>query len=138
MSFTALLLATLLVLALYRIAAAAMAGAGAWCPPLAPPSTTPSQLAPNRHGVTVIDAPCAPPVSFAEPKTVLAGWRCIRDRHGGRPDDGGSCAQAVLARAPGQIPGRVVIVSEFDTIWATLGALHGRNQRAVTVSCTRL
>ena len=137
MSVTALLVATLLVLALYRIEAAIM-GAVAWWPPMAQPSTTPSEFGCHRHDVAVIDAPRAPQLSFGEKDNVPAGRRCIRDRHGGRPDDGGSCAQAVLARAPGQIPGRVVIVSEFDTIWATLGALHGRNQRAVTVFCTRL
>ena len=135
--FTALLLATLLVLALCRIEAA-IAGAMAWCAPMAQPRTALSELGRHRHGVAVIDAPHAPQLSFGEKHNVPAGRPCIRDRHGGRTYEGGSFAQALSAPVSGQIRGTVAIVGDFDTLWATLGALHGRNQHPVTVFCTRV
>ena len=140
MSFTALLVATLLVLALYRIEAAIALAViwWVWCPLMAQPSTAPSELGRHRHGGAVIVAPRAPQLSFSAKDNVAAGRPRIRDRHGGRTHEGNSCAQAVSARPPGQILGRAAIRGCFEPIWATLGASHGRNQRPAAVFCTRL
>ena len=78
----ALLVVTLLVLALFRIDVA-IAGVVAWCSPMAPPSTQPSQRGRHHHGLRVSDAPCAPQLSFGDTDNVPAGWRAIRDRRGG-------------------------------------------------------
>jgi hypothetical protein len=135
-SFSALLVATLVMLALHRIDAA-IAVALAWCLPMAHPSTVPNELGRYRDRVAVIDAPC-PGNNRSARRTTY--WRAELHPWQAQRSDvaGGQLCTAVSACAPGQILERVATAGDFDPIWATLGALPGRNQRAVTVFCTRL
>jgi hypothetical protein len=90
-SFSALLVATLVMLALYRIDAA-IAVALAWCLPMAHPSTVPNELGRYRDSVAVIDAPC-PRNNRSARRTTY--WRAELHLWQARWSDvaGGSCAQ---------------------------------------------
>jgi hypothetical protein len=82
-SVAALLVATLVVLARYRIEGA-LARAVIRCFPTAHLSTLAAQLGRHRQWRARRDAPCLAQRWFGTKRDVLAAWRCIRDRHGGQ------------------------------------------------------
>jgi hypothetical protein len=83
-SFTALLVATLLVLVLYRIKAT-IARALGWCSPMARPSS----LLRHHHCVGVIDVAHVRPISFGENNAPTSRSR-IHVRPGGRTSERGT------------------------------------------------
>jgi hypothetical protein len=136
MSYTTLLVATLLVLALYGVEGSPWEVV-AWYA-VAPPNM--ALLGRHDRGVAVINAPRAPKSSFGEREQVPAvihGPR-VHNGHGGRTYEGGGFAQGVSARIPRRIPRTGGDRSDFDTTGATPRPSHAKNQHAPTVFCTGL